>query len=140
MNRIFITGDVHNDIDISKLNTQEFPVQKELTHDDYLIVTGDFGCPWSHPESKTDQYWLKWHNNKKYTTLFVDGNHENFDALETYPIVTFKGARCHQIRENVYHVMRGETLEIGEHKIWCLGGATSHDKEHRTEFISWWSQ
>lgn len=140
MNRIFITGDVHGNIDISKLNTKHFPEQKSLTRDDYVIIAGDFGVPWSNPEDKTDQYLLKWHENKPYTTLFIDGNHENFDALETYPIVNFKGALCHQLRPHVYHVMRGEVLNIGEHVIWCMGGAQSHDKIYRTEFISWWSQ
>ncbi|MGI6106988.1 MAG: hypothetical protein ACOX8B_03540 [Lachnospiraceae bacterium] len=34
--------------------------------------------------------------------------------------------------------MRGEVLHIGGHKIWCMGGAESHDKEWRTPFESWW--
>lgn len=40
---IFITGDVHGEIDIHKLNTKNFPIQRELTKDDYVMVAGDFG-------------------------------------------------------------------------------------------------
>ena len=46
MNRIFVTGDTHGDFDIAKLNRRRFPVQSELTKEDYLIVTGDFGACW----------------------------------------------------------------------------------------------
>ena len=46
MSRIFVTGDTHGDYDIAKLNTHNFPVQRELTKEDYLIIAGDFGCVW----------------------------------------------------------------------------------------------
>jgi predicted phosphodiesterase len=41
---IYITGDTHGSHDISKLNTTNFPQQKQLDKEDYLIITGDFGC------------------------------------------------------------------------------------------------
>jgi hypothetical protein len=43
---IYITGDTHGMIDWEKLNTTEFPEQKSLTRDDYVIVVGDFGGVW----------------------------------------------------------------------------------------------
>ena len=41
--KIYVTGDTHIPIDISKLNMREFPEQKELTREDYVIILGDFG-------------------------------------------------------------------------------------------------
>lgn len=140
MGKIFITGDIHCDIDIHKLTTHNWLAQKNLTYDDVLIIAGDFGAPWGLPENKTDRYILKWHNNKPYTTLFIDGNHENFDALDQYPKIKFANAICQEIRPHVLHVMRGEVLHLNNHKIWCMGGGISSDKKDRKEHISWWSQ
>ena len=50
---------------------------------DYVVIAGDFGGLWDG--SQKDQYWLDWLNKKPFTTLFVDGNHENFDLLNTLP-------------------------------------------------------
>jgi len=40
---IYITGDLHGEIEISKLNAKNFPQQKLLDKEDYVIITGDFG-------------------------------------------------------------------------------------------------
>ena len=39
---IFITGDCHSDL--TKFNTDNFPIQKKMTKNDYVIICGDFGC------------------------------------------------------------------------------------------------
>lgn len=40
---IYITGDIHCPIDVSKLNTKQFPKQKIMTKEDYVIICGDVG-------------------------------------------------------------------------------------------------
>lgn len=138
--RIFLTGDTHNTIDIKKLNMKNFPEQRELSKGDHLIILGDFGFPWHNPESKEDKYWLDWLNNKNFTTLFLDGNHENFNALYEYPEVDYKGAKCHKLRDSVYHIKRGEVITLDNINFLCMGGAVSVDKAYRTEGISWWEE
>ena len=88
MSRIFITGDTHGDIDYAKLNTRQFKEQKNLTKDDYVIVLGDFGVLWNSytkycPDrlSKRDLNFINWYENKNFTTLWIDGNHDNHIAL-----------------------------------------------------------
>lgn len=67
---IYITGDVHGAISIGRrLNTKNFPQQKILTKEDYVIIAGDFGLVWAN--DKEDQYWLKWLNKKKRFTTFI---------------------------------------------------------------------
>lgn len=39
---IYITGDTHIPHDISKLSTKNWPIQRKLSKDDYLIVCGDY--------------------------------------------------------------------------------------------------
>ena len=140
---IFITGDVHCPIDVKKLNSKSFKQQKQLTKEDYLIVCGDMGLVWSYPDGpryKEDLYWQKWFNTRNYTTLFVDGNHENHPMLASYPIVDFCGGKAHQIKDSVYHLMRGEVYTIGGKTFFTFGGAASHDKHHRTEGRDWWPE
>lgn len=120
---VFVTGDCH--AEFLKLNTHYFPEQKELTRDDFVIICGDFGGVWNN--SAREKYWLEWLNDKHFTTLFVDGNHENFDLLSAYPVVDFHGGKAHQVRENVYHLMRGYCFDLCGKTFFAFGGASSHD-------------
>jgi predicted phosphodiesterase len=135
---IFVTGDTHIPIDIHKLSTKNWPEQRNLTKSDYLIICGDFGGVWNN--SNEDKYWQDWLLNKNFTTLFVDGNHENFNLLNNYPVSIFNGGKVHAINESIYHLMRGQIYKIDNKLLFTMGGASSHDKWHRREGISWWSE
>ena len=41
---IYITGDIHREQDIHKINPREFEAGNTLTENDYVIICGDFGC------------------------------------------------------------------------------------------------
>lgn len=120
---IYCTGDTHGDW--TKFSTDIFPEQKEMTREDFVIICGDFGL-WD--DTNEERYWLKWLNNKPFTTLFVDGNHENYTRLyNEFEVVDFHGGKAHKIRENIYHLMRGYVFDICDKKIFAFGGARSHD-------------
>ena len=96
-----------------------------MTRDDFVIVCGDFGL-WH--DNKTERWWLKWLEEKNFTILFVDGNHENFDRLYSeFEVVDFHGGKAHKIRENIYHLMRGYIFDLCDKKFFAFGGASSHD-------------
>jgi len=140
---IYLTGDTHNYYDIGKLQAGGFN-EDGLTRDDYLIILGDFGFVWS-PESefeywKEDQDWLDWLEERPYTTLWIDGNHENFDLLEQYPVDTWHGGQVHFIRDHVIHLMRGQIFSLDGRSFFTMGGAYSIDKDVRTPHMSWWPQ
>ena len=61
---IYVTGDTHIPIDISKLSSKNFPQQKELTKNDYVIICGDFGGVWYG--GPKDDYWLDWLEEEFY--------------------------------------------------------------------------
>jgi hypothetical protein len=135
---IFITGDTHGEIDIRKFNSRKFPEQKKLTKSDFMIVAGDFGLIWDG--SNECKYWLNWLSEKSFTTLFIDGNHENFELLNSYPVINWKGGKAHQITDSVIHLMRGQIFVIDKLKFFTFGGAKSSDKEFRKEGVSWWKE
>lgn len=134
---IYITGDLHGENDIHKLSAKAFPEGKTLTRSDYLIICGDFGLVWDG--GKADRYWLDWLSDKPWTTLWIDGNHENFDLLSTYPTEDWHGGKVQFIRENILHLCRGSVFELEGLIFFAFGGAESHDKEFRKEGRSWWS-
>lgn len=160
---IYITGDCHGNFE--RFNTSIFPEQKEMTKGDYVIICGDFGGVWDKDEeSKRETMVLDWLECKPFTTLFVDGNHENFDRLYNYPVEEWKGGKIHRIRPSVIHLMRGQVFEIEEIKLFTFGGARSHDisggilemddphyklkkkrldrgvEPYRINHLSWWAQ
>ena len=135
---IFITGDTHGEVDIRKFNSRKFSEQRNLTKSDFIIITGDFGLLWDG--SNEYNYWLKWLSEKNFTTLFIDGNHENFEMLNSYPVITWNGGKAHQITDSVIHLMRGQIFLIDGYKFFTFGGAKSSDKEFRKEGVSWWKE
>lgn len=135
---LYITGDIHCPVDVHKLNATNWPEQKGLSRDDYLIVCGDMGFVWGRITE--DDYWQRWFEDKPFTTLFVDGNHENHFLLSKYPVEEWHGGKVHKIRPHVIHLMRGQIYEISDTRFFTMGGASSIDKELRIEGVSWWRE
>lgn len=135
---IFITGDIHGEYDIHKFSSKQFTMQKRLTRSDYMIICGDFGLLWDG--SKSERWWLRWLEQKPWTTLFIDGNHENFDMLASYPVTEWNGTQVHQITEHIIHLCRGSVFELEGKRFFAFGGAESHDKIFRKKGISIWEQ
>ena len=50
---IFVTGDTH--ADFYRFTAEEFPEQKEMTRDDYMIICGDFGGVWCGDERDNEE-------------------------------------------------------------------------------------
>lgn len=139
----FISGDIHGTHDIWKLGEFSKGRGTELTKADYLIIAGDFGLLWypeGSEEDKEDASWLEWLNDQPWTTLFVDGNHERFPRLNSYRINEWHGGNIHMIKDSVYHLMRGQVFKVDGKKFFTMGGGASHDKQWRTEGLSWWPE
>lgn len=133
---IYVTGDTHGLNDFHKLHVLagENP---NLTRDDYAIIAGDFGGVWS---KETLVEWLRPYKELPFTVLFVDGNHENFDMLESYPTEIWNGGKIHRIADNIIHLMRGQVFNIEGRTIFSFGGGTSIDRGWRVQGRSWWPQ
>lgn len=135
---IFITGDTHMPLDMNKLSFERFPIQGELTKQDYVIVCGDFGGIWDG--EKHDAECLRDLEDRSFTTLFIDGNHENFDLLNAFPMESWNGGKIHRINDSVLHLMRGQIFQLENKTFFTMGGGNSIDKEYRLPGRSWWSQ
>ena len=135
-NRIFITGDKHFPAEYKFLSFKHWPLGRELSREDYVIILGDFGICWDN--SVEEKWWLDWFEDKPWTTLWIDGNHQNFPLLYTYPLHNWNGGLVRTLRPHIYHLMRGGIFNLNNKTFFCLGGAASIDKHLRHEGKSWW--
>ena len=103
---IYATGDTHGDF--QRFQPENFPEQAQMTRDDFMIICGDFGGVWDG--GKRDARKLDWLESLPFTTLFVSGNHENFDRLAAYPAEEWNGGRIHLLVAK----MRGKEADQGE--------------------------
>ena len=90
-----------------------------------MIICGDFGGVWAGEQA--DGRKLDWLEDKPFTTLFVCGNHENFNLLNSCPKQEWHGGRVHVVRPHVLHLMRGQVFEIDGLTWFTMGGAASHN-------------
>ena len=116
---IYMTGDTH--AEFTRFSKKSF----DAAENDCVIICGDFGGVWNG--TSYQRYWLDWLAAKPWTTLFVDGNHENYDLLATYPVSQWQGGKVQLIRPNVIHLMRGQVFIIDGLRFFVMGGAASHD-------------
>lgn len=138
MSRLLVTGDTHRTVDIKKL--VKLANTYKLTKEDYVVILGDFGAIWEVYGSKENEDYLQMYEDMPWTTLWVDGNHENFDAIEQYLVEDWNGGKIHRVSPTVIHLMRGQVFTICDKKIFTMGGGTSIDKHLRQNHISWWKQ
>ena len=122
---IYATGDTHGNF--QRFEQKYFPEQANMTKDDYMIICGDFGGVWDN--SKKEKQNLEWLEGLPFTTLFVSGNHENFDLLRDYPVEEWNGGKIQRIRPHVIHLMRGQIFNLQGYTFFTMGGARSHDIE-----------
>ena len=83
-------------------------LNKNWTHDDILIVCGDFGYIFYNDHS--EHLFLNDIEEKcPFTIAFLAGNHENFNAIKKYPQEEWCGNLIHRIRKNIVFLINGNT-------------------------------
>lgn len=116
---IFLISDLHENIRFSGL-TAYMRIAKE---DDLLIILGDIGLKFED----TDE-------NRAFTQAFLaldkpiaflDGNHENFAYLDSFPEENWNGGRVHRLSEHIVHLKRGHIFRIDGKSFFAFGGCKS---------------
>ena len=129
---MLVTGDTHGEQ--SRFNE----ILAQAKKNDIILICGDCGLLFH--DLITEHIFLNKLEKEPYTICFCDGNHENFPAIYRYPCEEWNGGKVHRIRDNIFHLMRGQVFTIEGKKIFTMGGAYSIDKYMRTENVSWWKE
>lgn len=130
---ICVTGDTHGDY--SRFSHKKI---RSLKKDDFLMICGDFGFVWDG--SPKEQAMLKKIGSKKYTTLFINGGHDNYELLSRYPEEDFMGGRARCISGNLYMLSSGYIFDLNGTEIFAFGGGQPDDIDAGFENTSWWEQ
>lgn len=131
---IYVTGDMHGNI-----SRFEDKAISRLKRGDYLIVCGDFGFVWEG--SRQEEKILNFLNRQRYTVLFIDGCHENFDRLYKFPVSDWNGGKVRFVKPNIIHLCRGQVFEIDGQRIFTMGGGCSSDIDLRQlRGTKWWPE
>lgn len=140
--RVFVCGDTHGPLDIRKLDVFA-EREPNLTKEDFLIIAGDFGGIWTPYSDDAEKKLLAKYDSYPWTTLFIDGNHENFERLYSQFPVIFNPALSGNVRHisnSVIHLQRGGVYDIAGNVIFAFGGGISIDKHTRERGTSWWPE
>lgn len=130
--KVGITGDTHGDLYLSQI---EEALKLNI---DYLFITGDFGYVWNG--SDFEEELLDDISILPITILFADGNHENYNLLEKYPIENWMGGKVQRIRKNILRLRRGEIYNFLDKDIFTFGGAKSVDRAFGRENVDWFRE
>lgn len=128
---IYVRGDTHGDW------VQFLLIDRKLKAGDVCIICGDVGFFLN--EDVGDAF-LDELEKKDYSILFVDGNHDNFTKLYSFPEEMWNGGKIHRIRKNVIHLCRGQVFEIEGKTFFTFGGGYSIDKEWKKSYNKWWEE
>jgi predicted phosphodiesterase len=130
--RVLLAGDTHGDMEQARY----LFMVADLESCDAIVQVGDFGY-WPHM-APYDERVNKLAVDAGIDFYWLDGNHENFDALEE--AVNTEAPKPQQMRERLWYLPRGCTWTWQGCRLMALGGAYSIDKEARVEGRSWWRQ
>lgn len=131
----YIIGDVHGDQVL-----WDACISPMLKSGDRAFVLGDFGVGFWNGRYWSEETFYDYLEQQPYMVCFVDGNHEDFNKLNSYPVESWHGGQVHRIRKNVIHLMRGEIFELEGKTIFTFGGGYSYDYARRAEGYDWWPQ
>ena len=128
---ILISGDVHGERNYEHIDKNH--KINNLTEKDYLIICGDLGIGFK-------ENFLEKLKQKKYTILFLDGNHENFPYLNSLKVEKWHNGKVHKIADNIYHLMRGQVYEIENKTFFTFGGAKSIYNKNQIKDLNWFPE
>ena len=119
---IYFISDIHGDKNIDALNDYV----KNAKEDDLLIILGDIELHFRDTDENRE--FSKYFEELTCKIALVDGNHENFDYLYSFPEEDWCGGRIHRISDRFIHLMRGYIFEIEGHTFLTMGGCKSSQK------------
>ena len=108
-------------------NIQGFLQYLEIAEEnDLLILLGDVGLKFADTEEnrRFDELLLSTRKN----IAFLDGNHENFAYINSFPVEDWNGGKVHRITDTVVHLMRGNVYTLENQTYFVFGGCKSSAK------------
>ncbi len=140
MAQTFLAGDTHGGEvgDFDKLVRMNDVIGDTLTKEDVVIILGDSGLLWNN--SNRIEKWLTWLENAPWTTLVIQGNHDNIPRFNALKTMQAFGGVVGKMSSTVFHLKNGNIYNINGKSFFVMGGGFSIDKHRRTIGRTWWPE
>ncbi len=119
---IYFISDIHEDINFVGLKKY----LEIATDNDLLIILGDIGL--NFRDTAENQAFTQEFLSINKNIAFIEGNHENFDYLNSFPTEEWNGGTVNRLSKNIVRLMRGNVYEIDGFKFFTFGGCKSSAK------------
>ncbi len=96
------------------------------SEDDLLIILGDTCLKLADIEKYNE--FDKWLLSREYNIAIVEGNHENYEYLDSLPEEIWCGGKVNRITNNIVRLRRGEIYCIEGSTFFTFGGCDSSEK------------
>lgn len=137
--RILLLGDTHGRVHAVR-DAIDYALEAGC---DRIVQVGDFGYGWDlhyPPNGRFPFIVNEFSAQAGLDFYWLDGNHENFDALQEELGDGFTSHEPVKMMSNLYYLPRGSSWDWDGVRFLALGGAYSIDKHVRVEGVSWWRQ
>jgi hypothetical protein len=138
---IYVTGDTHGGNNLLKrLYATKYIHGYNDWPDHHILLAGDAGILWSGAACEKDflEEADRVLERMGATLYWVDGNHENFDMLNSYPVRESDGMR--PITERIFHLPRGGLYSIDGVDVFAFGGGMSVDRGMEALGRGYWQE
>lgn len=115
---IYLISDLHNSISPGLLEYERIAEPTDL-----LIILGDIGLYF--PEIPNYADFAREFLRLKKPIAFLDGNHENFEYLDSLPVEDWNGGKVHRLTDSIVHLMRGNIYTVQGKSFFVMGGSAS---------------
>ena len=119
---IYLLSDLHGELDFAAFDTY---LQEDHTQD-LLVILGDIGLEFENTEE--NKQFTRYFLSARCPIALVDGNHENFDYLYSFPVEDWQGGKVHRLTPNIVHLMRGHIFQLEGSSFFVFGGCKSSSK------------
>ncbi len=119
---IWLISDLHGSADFSGL--QDYLSRGR--EGDLLIILGDVGLCFE--ESEENRAFTEYMLSVEKDIAIIDGNHENFAFLKSFPEEEWCGGRIHRLSPHMIHLMRGQIYTLEGKRCFVFGGCKSSPK------------
>lgn len=118
---IYLASDPHGDYSLRAITEYLSKANK----DDLLILLGDVEL--NLPDKSDFERRTAELLASDKPIAFIDGNHENYPWINSFPVENWNGGKVHRLSKNVVHLMRGNIYTIEGKTFFALGGWMSSD-------------
>lgn len=119
---IYLISDIHGDYNFKGL--QDYI--NNGNDDDLLIILGDTELQFASTDANCAFTRKFLEINKKIA--IVDGNHDNFEFLNSFPEEEWNGGVVNRLTENIVRMRRGNVYNIDGNSFFVFGGCKSSPK------------